>query len=110
MKYGFLNMFDKLTLAVLYFRANSMLTRIAFFVEKQFSGDAFVVEKSISFLVENVVGTTVVVIFYWKSLLSFLLNPNATALATEVAADQIRVAATLPSKVEAPVSTLLIAN
>ena len=103
-------MFDNLTLAGPCSRANSILSVVAFFVEKQFSGDAFVVEKSISFLVENVVGTTVVVIFYWKSLLSFLLNPNATALATEVAADQIRVAATLPSKVEAPVSTLLIAN
>ena len=103
-------MFDNLTLARPCFRANSMFSVIAFFVEKQFSGNTFFAEKAISFLVENVVATAVVVIFFWKSLLSFLLNPNATALATGVAADQIRVAATLPSKVEAPVSTLLIAN
>lgn len=103
-------MFDKITLAVLYFRANSMLAGIAFSVEKQFSGDTFVVEKFISFLVENVVGAAVVVIFFWKSLLSFLLNPNTTTLAIGVVADQIRVAATSPSKVEASVGTLLIAN
>ena len=87
-----------------------MLSEIDFFVEKQLSGDMLVVGKAIYFLVENVVGTTVVVSFFWKSLLSFLLNPNATTLATGVAADQIRVSATSSSKVEAPVSTLLIAN
>ena len=107
---AFLNMFDNLILAVPHFRSNSMLARIAFFVEKQFRGHTFFVEKAISFLVENVIGTTVVVIFFWKSLLSFLLNPNATTLAIGVAADQIRVAATSPSKVEASVSTLLSAN
>jgi len=103
-------MFDNLTLAGPCSRANSILSVVAFFVEKQFSGNTFFAEKAISFLVENVVATAVVVIFFWKSLLSFLLNPNAKTLAIGVAADQIRVAATLPSKVEAPVSTLLIAN
>ena len=107
---GFFNMFDNLTTAGPCFRANSMLSRIAFFVEKQFSGNTFFAEKAIFFLVENVVATTVVVIIFWKSLLGFLLNPNATTLETEVAADQIRVAATLPSKVEALVSTLFITN
>ena len=107
---AFFNIFDNLTLAVPYFRVNSMLSEIDFFVEKQFSGDTFVVGKAIYFLVENVVGTTVVVSFFWKSLLSFLLNPNATTLATGVAADQIRVSATSSSKVEASVSTLLMAN
>ena len=87
-----------------------MLSEIDFFVEKQLSGDTLVVGKAIYFLVGNVVGITIVVSFFWKSLLSFLLNPNAKTLAIGVAADQIRVAATLPSMVEAPVSTLLIVN
>ena len=106
----FLNMFDNLILAVPHFRANSMLARIVFFVEKQFGEDVFVVEKGISFLVENMVGTTIVVIFFGKSLLSFLLNPNAITLATGIAADQTRAVTTSPSKVEASVSTLPIAN